>query len=104
MLPPAYPTGSSKSSPTPPARRPRKAVSDRDTALTSTTALKGISGKSVDPWLLVRRGRESADSAQDESLFALANGTLGVRGGIEEAGSPTQGCFLSGVWERTEIE
>lgn len=72
--------------------------------LTSTTAPKGISGKSVDPWLLVRCGRESADSAQDESLFALANGTLGVRGGIEEAGSATQGCFLSGVWERTAIE
>ncbi|MFZ0869495.1 MAG: beta-phosphoglucomutase [Rhodanobacter sp.] len=79
-------------------------MSDRDTALTSTTALKAISDKSVDPWLLVRRGRESADSAQDESLFALANGSLGVRGGIEEAGSPTQGCFLAGVWERTEIE
>jgi beta-phosphoglucomutase len=79
-------------------------VSDRDTALTSTTALKAISEQSVDPWLLVRRGREGAGSAQDESLFALANGSLGVRGGIEEAGSPTQGCFLSGVWERTEIE
>jgi beta-phosphoglucomutase len=79
-------------------------VSERDTALTSTTALKAISEKSIDPWLLVRRGRESADSAQDESLFALANGTLGVRGGIEEAGSPTQGCFLAGVWERTKIE
>ena len=79
-------------------------MSDRDTALTSTTALKATSDKSVDPWLLVRRGRESADSAQDESLFALANGSLGVRGGIEEAGSPTHGCFLAGVWERTEIE
>ena len=79
-------------------------MSDRDTALTSTTALKAISEQSVDPWLLVRRGRESAGSAQDESLLALANGTLGVRGGIEEALSPTQGCFLAGVWERTEIE
>jgi trehalose/maltose hydrolase-like predicted phosphorylase len=79
-------------------------VSDTDTALTPTTALEAISAKSVDPWFLVRRGRESANSAQDESLFALANGTLGVRGGVEEAGSPTQGCFLSGAWERTQIE
>ena len=79
-------------------------MSDTDTALTPTTALEAISAKSVDPWFLVRRGRESANSAQDESLFALANGTLGVRGGVEEAGSPTQGCFLSGAWERTQIE
>ena len=41
--------------------------------------------------------------AQDESLFALANGALGVRGGFEEDASPSQGSFLSGVWERSPI-
>jgi alpha,alpha-trehalose phosphorylase len=58
----------------------------------------------VDPWLLVRRGTDPAGFAQDESLFALANGTLGVRGNLEEADSPSQASLLSGVWERTPIE
>ena len=57
----------------------------------------------VDPWQLVRRGHERAGFAQDESLFALANGSLGVRGGLEEDDSPSQGCFLAGVWERSPI-
>ena len=79
-------------------------MSETDTARTPKTALEAISARSVDPWFLVRRGLEGAGAAQDESLFALANGALGVRGGIEEAGSPTQGSFLAGVWERTGIE
>ena len=57
----------------------------------------------VDPWQLVRRGHDRAGFAQDESLFALANGSLGVRGGLEEDDSPSQGCFLAGVWERSTI-
>ena len=35
--------------------------------------------------------------ARDESLFALANGSLGVRGGLEEAHSASDGCYLAGV-------
>jgi alpha,alpha-trehalose phosphorylase len=58
----------------------------------------------ADPWLLVRHGTAPAGFAQDESLFALANGTLGVRGNLEEADSPSQATLLSGVWERTPIE
>ena len=58
----------------------------------------------VDPWRLIRHSRDPADFAQDESLFALANGALGVRGGLEEGPSPSQGSFLSGVWERSPIE
>ncbi|CAM5242650.1 beta-phosphoglucomutase [Rhodanobacter lindaniclasticus] len=58
----------------------------------------------VDPWQLVRHGTDPAGFAQDESLFALANGTLGVRGNLEEADSPSQATLLSGVWERTPIE
>lgn len=55
------------------------------------------------PWLIRRRGTRRAAFAQDESLFALANGSLGVRGGLEEDDSPSQGCFLAGVWERSPI-
>ncbi|MEW9624435.1 beta-phosphoglucomutase [Rhodanobacter geophilus] len=57
----------------------------------------------IDPWQLVRSDHDRAGFAQDESLFALANGSLGVRGGLEEDDSPSQGCFLAGVWERSPI-
>jgi len=44
-----------------------------------------------------------AQAARDETLFALADGALGVRGGLEESASATQGTFLAGVWERSAI-
>ena len=62
----------------------------------------------VDPWRLARQQSasfpdDSAHEACDETLFALANGALGVRGGLEEAASRTQATFLAGVWERVPI-
>ena len=60
---------------------------------------------SPDPWRWVHAQRPAeSEQAKLESLFALANGTLGVRGGFEEDRSPSQGSFLTGVWERTPIE
>ncbi|MFC3650275.1 beta-phosphoglucomutase [Dyella humi] len=60
---------------------------------------------SPNPWRLVHAQRPAeSEQAKLESLFALANGTLGVRGGFEEDRSPSQGSFLTGVWERTPIE
>jgi beta-phosphoglucomutase len=60
---------------------------------------------SIDPWRMVITHRPTeSEQARLESLFALANGTVGVRGGLEEGRSPTQGTFLTGVWERTPIE
>ncbi|MEP6898374.1 MAG: beta-phosphoglucomutase [Rhodanobacter sp.] len=58
----------------------------------------------TDPWTLIRCSTDPANFAQDESLFALANGTLGVRGGLEEGDSPSHSTLLSAVWERTPIE
>lgn len=58
----------------------------------------------IDPWRLVRHGTDPAGFAQDESLFALANGTLGVRGNLEESDSPSQATLLSAVWERSPID
>ncbi len=58
----------------------------------------------ADPWRVTRQGTDPAGFAQDESLFALANGALGVRGGLEEEPGSTQGSFLAGAWERTPIE
>ncbi|WP_234411278.1 beta-phosphoglucomutase [Rhodanobacter thiooxydans] len=74
------------------------------TAAASSNARMPDAQTMVDPWLLVRHGTDPAGFAQDESLFALANGTLGVRGNLEEADSASQASLLSGVWERTPIE
>ena len=70
-----------------------------------TTATDAAHQASIDPWRLVHVHRPNTnEQAKLESLFALANGMLGVRGGLEEGRSPTQGTFLTGVWERTPIE
>ncbi|MDQ6646601.1 MAG: beta-phosphoglucomutase [Pseudomonadota bacterium] len=54
-------------------------------------------------WQLTQSQWRPEHAARDETLFALANGSLGVRGGFEESASPTQGSFLAGVWERAPI-
>ncbi|MFC5527100.1 beta-phosphoglucomutase [Rhodanobacter ginsengisoli] len=56
-----------------------------------------------DCWRLRQSQWRPDQAACDETLFALANGSLGVRGGFEESASPTQGSFLAGVWERAPI-
>lgn len=57
----------------------------------------------LDPWRLSQTRFNADQAARDETLFALANGSLGVRGGVEEIGSPTQATFLAGAWERMPI-
>ncbi|MEL1265370.1 beta-phosphoglucomutase [Pseudoxanthomonas putridarboris] len=57
----------------------------------------------VDPWRLTQHGFDPDRAARDETLFALANGTLGVRGGLEEGDSPSDGSFLSSVFEQNPI-
>ncbi|TQM05738.1 alpha,alpha-trehalose phosphorylase [Pseudoxanthomonas sp. 3HH-4] len=56
-----------------------------------------------DPWRLTHRGVDTARAARDETLFALANGTLGVRGALEEGDSASDGTFLSSVFEQNPI-
>ena len=75
-----------------------------DSVPAKATAQAPSSTTPTDPWVLTRRFNDPGSFAQDESLFALSNGSLGVRGGLEEGDSPTQGSFLAGVWERTPIE
>ena len=62
-------------------------VQTHDAAMPALPADAGAALRAAgtaDPWQLVRRSHERKDFAQDESLFALANGSLGVRGGLEE--------------------
>mgnify|MGYP000959194038 CR=1 FL=1 len=57
----------------------------------------------ADPWRLAQDRFDPARAARDETLFALANGTLGVRGALEEGDSASDGTFLSSVYEQNPI-
>jgi len=71
---------------------------------TDTSVEDAASGAGLaDPWRLTQRAFDPARAARDETLFALANGTLGVRGALEEADSASDGTFLSSVFEQNPI-
>ncbi|QWP75144.1 beta-phosphoglucomutase [Lysobacter sp. K5869] len=69
----------------------------------STASAPTSSAADLDPWRLRRTGREPARARRDETLFALANGSLGVRGGLEEADGGSDGSFLAAVYEQHPI-
>jgi alpha,alpha-trehalose phosphorylase len=57
-----------------------------------------------DPWRIVEEGLDPADRAHTESIFALANGHLGLRGNLEEpAGVAVPGTYVNGFFESTPI-
>ncbi|MFT4197138.1 MAG: beta-phosphoglucomutase [Pseudoxanthomonas sp.] len=56
-----------------------------------------------DPWQLRQDAFDPLRRARDETLFALANGCLGVRGGFEEDPGPSDGSYLAAAFEQTEI-
>lgn len=58
----------------------------------------------VDPWQLIERGFHPDAVSVSETLFALANGHLGLRGALEE-GVPTHenGTFINGFHETWPI-
>jgi alpha,alpha-trehalose phosphorylase len=58
----------------------------------------------VDPWRLIERVLEPERIAVSETLFALANGYLGIRGSLEE-GEPAYapGTFVNGFYETWPI-
>lgn len=75
-------------------------------ALTSLTSLRaGAWAAPTEPNWQLRMSDDgpSANAAQAETLFALANGELGIRGGREEQATATDGAFLAGVHERVPI-
>lgn len=53
---------------------------------------------SPDTWTLVEDRLDLSPHA--ETVFALTNGALGVRGGIEECASSSQASFLAAAWDR----
>jgi beta-phosphoglucomutase len=73
--------------------------------LSSTALIAGvIRPHEPERWrLLMSDEGPSGDAAHAETLFALANGLLGVRGGREEQPSPTDGALLASVYDRVPI-
>jgi len=57
----------------------------------------------ISAWNLRQTHFDPQRAAGDESLFALANGALGVRGGFEEYASPSDGTFLAAAFVQSEI-
>jgi alpha,alpha-trehalose phosphorylase len=61
----------------------------------------------LDPWRIRQTRFEPAENQRDESLFALANGYVGIRGTLEEgapSGAPSvPGSYLNGFHEREPI-
>lgn len=59
-----------------------------------------------DTWLVEEKGFAQRQQALYESLFALANGTIGVRGSVEEHDLPypdsRPGTFMAGVFDAYE--
>lgn len=56
-----------------------------------------------DGWTIRVAGFNPETAARDESLFALANGALGVRGGIDGVDSSSDGAFLAAFFEQAPI-
>lgn len=54
-------------------------------------------------WRLRQDRYEPARRQRDASLYALANGSLGVRGGFEEGRGDGDGCYLAAVYEHHPI-
>ena len=55
----------------------------------------------MDLWTLQKRGYDPADAADDGTRFLIANGYMGVRGTVEEAGAAAfPAVNLAGVYDR----
>lgn len=67
------------------------------------TATPDDSPAAADAWRLHQESHDPARARRDETLFALANGSLGVRGGFEEADGGSDGSFLAAVHEKHPI-
>ena len=54
----------------------------------------------IDPWLVATHQLDKADRRLQESITAVGNGYMGVRGNFEEgySGDSLQGTYLGGVW------
>jgi len=59
----------------------------------------------VDPWKVVEKGFDPSYSRVSESIFALSNENIGVRGNFDEGGSvdSLRGSYVNGVYELQDL-
>ncbi len=59
----------------------------------------------VDPWKIIEEGFDPAYSRVSESVFSLANESIGVRGCFDEGGSADslRGAYTNGVYEFVQL-
>jgi trehalose/maltose hydrolase-like predicted phosphorylase len=81
-------------------RSPRRG---KNAALSVQSKPMGAVARGLERRGLTRRGYDAAVAARDESLFALANGTLGLRGGWDDALSASDCTYLAGLYERAPL-
>ncbi|MEX2413674.1 MAG: hypothetical protein WD399_08465, partial [Thermoleophilaceae bacterium] len=67
--------------------------------------MRGDASFPPEPWALVEQGIDLDNLAQTESLFALSNGHVGLRGNLDE-GEPVgiSGTYLNGFYESYPLE
>ncbi len=59
----------------------------------------------VDPWKIIEKGFDPAYARVSESVFSLANETMGVRGCFDEGGSvdSLRGAYVNGVYDLEQL-
>jgi maltose phosphorylase len=59
----------------------------------------------VDPWIVEEKGFHPRRGRVSESIFALANECMGVRGYFEEgySGDTLRGCYFNGIFEEQPV-
>ncbi|PMB48374.1 family 65 glycosyl hydrolase [Fischerella thermalis CCMEE 5330] len=57
----------------------------------------------LDPWQIIETEATRAEFARNATLFALANGTLGVRGALDDNEGDAAGTFINGFYESAPI-
>ncbi|MGA9334596.1 MAG: hypothetical protein WBV39_10005, partial [Rudaea sp.] len=69
-----------------PAPHARTGSARRDSVMASNPIISASDNAvaTLDPWYLRQSHWQRENAARDETLFALANGAIGVRGGFEE--------------------
>ena len=59
----------------------------------------------TDPWKVIEQGFDPSYARVSESVFALSNENLGIRGSFDEGGSidSLRGAYINGVYETAEL-
>lgn len=74
-----------------------------DPAGRAGSADRRLPAYAVEPWVVREVGVRRALARRSETVFSLANGSLGIRGALEERRGSAHGTYLNGFHERAPI-